>query len=65
MTENNKKELRIAFLKMILWCTIVYGAIAFCVFSEKDGLYFLWMVGFGYFISVGFLVCNIIRTYKK
>jgi len=65
MTENNKKELRIAFFKMILWCTVLYGAFGLCVFIEKDALSFLWLVGFGYLISVGFLVSIIIGTYKK
>lgn len=64
MTDNQNKELRTAYYKMITFCTLFYGALTFIIITDtKEKHVFMFAVALGYFVSVGFLITNIIKTY--
>jgi len=65
MTNNQNKELRTAFYKMIIFCTIFYGLLTLVILSDSDEKHiFMVVVVLGYLVSVSYLIYNIIKTYK-
>lgn len=66
MTENQKRELRTAYYKMMIICTLFYGAFALMVLSDtEDKHVFITLVTLGYFVSMVFLIVQTIKTYIK
>lgn len=66
MTDNQNKELRTAYYKMIVFCTLFYGALTAIVLTDtKEKHVFMFVVALGYFVSIGFLITQIIKTYLK
>lgn len=64
MTDNQNKELRTDYYKMIVFCTLFYGALTAIVLTDaKEKHVFMFAVALGYFVSVGFLITKIIKTY--
>lgn len=67
MTDNQKRELRTSFLKMIAFCTMIYGALTGLILLENspDEIVFIWLVVVGYVVSLIMLLYQIYKTYKK